>query len=117
MIYKIRITDRAKNDMQDIHQYIANEFQNPTAAKRRISLIQAKIKSLKENPELFATVNDDFLAKSGIRLMVVKTQNVFFIINKNPNIVFIMRILHSRRDWINILSAQIDDLLDEIPPD
>ena len=114
MKYKVQIAKPAEFDIFEIHQYISDEYKNPEAADRRTELIYERMKSLDENPARFALVRDEYLASKGVRLMVVKTQNVFYIIRENPNIVFIIRVLHYRRDCVNILRTQIDSLLKEI---
>ncbi|MCL2637217.1 MAG: type II toxin-antitoxin system RelE/ParE family toxin [Oscillospiraceae bacterium] len=107
MKYKVRIMSRAKSDICDIRQYITDEYKNPQAARRRVLLIQNKIKSLEENPARFPLVRDDLLASNGFRMIVVETQNVFYAIREKENAVSVMRVLHGRRDWVRILKTDI----------
>ena len=103
MTYTIRIMDAAKAEMRDIYWYIAEELQNPFAAVRRISQIEAAIHSLKENPTRFALVRDAYLASQGFRMVVVKNHLVFFIVREEEQAVSIMRVLYGRRDWMRLL--------------
>ena len=102
-MYKVRIMQSAQAEMREIYRYIAEELQNPIAAARRISLIDQKIQSLKENPARFPLVLDDYLASKGFRLIVVQNHLVFFVVRKNEKIVSVMRVLYGRRDWLRIL--------------
>lgn len=104
-MFKVIIMQRAGNDMREIRDYITDEIQNPDAAKRRISLIQSKIESLKENPARFPFVRDSFLASKGFRMMAVKTHNIFYIVREKEKIVSIIRILYERRDWMRMLKT------------
>gem|GEM_PF-39359 len=114
MKYKIIIAPSAKSDMREIHRYIKNNLQNTTAADRRMSLIQTKINSLKENPCRYALVLDEYLALKGIRSVAAKNHTVFYrVCEKRKPTVFIVRALYSHRDWATILKADIDDFLDE----
>lgn len=62
------------NDVREAYWYIAEELGNPTAAERRISLIDAAIQSLKENPSRHSLVRDDFLASKGFRMRILKDE-------------------------------------------
>ena len=110
MIYKVRITDPAQNEMREVFRYIAEDLQNPVAAVRRISQIDEKIQSLKNNPARFPLVRDDYLASKGLRMIVVKSHLVFFIIHEKEHIVSIMRILYVRRDWLRILNIEAENM-------
>ncbi|MCL1789388.1 MAG: type II toxin-antitoxin system RelE/ParE family toxin [Oscillospiraceae bacterium] len=113
MRYDIRITERAKSDMREIQRFITNEYGNSDAAFRRVSLIQSKIKTLNENPERRPLTRDDYLVSRGIRTLVVKNQIIFYIVKNNIKTVYIIRILHVRRDWLTILKSEVDNLLEE----
>jgi toxin ParE1/3/4 len=94
--------------MREIYRYIADDLQNQTAAIRRISMIDEKIQSLKENPARFQLLQDGFLASKGFRMIAVKNHLVFFIIREEAKSVSIMRILYGRRDWLRILKVEAE---------
>ena len=103
MIYTVRITTPAQNEMRGIYRYIAEDLQTPVAAGRRISLIDEKIQSLKENPNRVPLVRDEYLASRGYRMIAAKNHLVFFIIREQAEAVSVMRVLYGRRDWLRIL--------------
>jgi len=113
MSYKIRIMKPAQNDMREIYRYIADDLQNPSAAFNRISLIDEKILSLKENPARIALVRDRFLASKGFRMIVVKSHLVFFVLREESKTVSVMRILYGRRDWLRMLKGEVEILTEE----
>ena len=113
MIYTLKILDSAKADMRGIYSYIAEDLQNPIAAKRRILLIDKAIFSLKENPTQHSLVRDEYLASKGYRLVVAKNHLVFFVVRENAHSVFVMRVLYGRRDWMNILRVEADPSMDD----
>ena len=106
MIYKIRIMKPAQAEMRETYRYIAEELNNPTAAERRLALIDDAIQSLKENPGRIALVRDDYLASKGYRMLVVKNHLVFFIVRENEKAVSVMRVLYGRRDWMRLLKVE-----------
>jgi len=105
MSYKVRIVKPAQTDMREIYKYIADDLQNPSAAERRISLIDEKILELETIPTRYPLVPDKYLASKGFRMAAAKTHLIFFVIREgnDPKIVSIMRILYCRRDWARIL--------------
>jgi len=110
MIYKIRIMKPAQDEMRETYRYIADELNNPVAARRRLSLIDEAIQSLKENPGRFPLVRDDYLASKGYRMIVVKNHLVFFIVREKERAVSVMRVLYGRRDWMRLLRVEAEHL-------
>jgi plasmid stabilization system protein ParE len=110
MSYTLKIMDSAKADMRSIYSYIAESLQNPEAAKRRIALIDKAILSLKKNPTSHALARDEYLASKGFRPLVVKNHIIFFIVREKQNLVFVMRVLYGRRDWMNMLRLEADPM-------
>ena len=113
MIYKIRIMKPAQIEMRETYQYIAEDLQNPTAASRRITLIDEAIQSLKKNPTRFPLVRDDYLASKGYRMIVVKNHLVFFVVREEAKAVSVMRVLYGRRDWLRMLRVEVETVADE----
>ena len=109
MIFQIRIMKPAQTDIREIHRYISDELHNPSAAARRISLIDKAIQSLKQNPARFPLVKDRYLASIGFRMTIVKSHLVFFTINEDESIVSIMRVLYARRDWVRLLKIDSEN--------
>ena len=77
--------------------------------RRRITLIDEAVQSLKENPARFPLVQDDYLASKGYRLVPVKNHLVFYIIRENLCAVSVMRVLYGRRDWKRLLKVETEE--------
>ena len=107
MKYNVRIMKPAQIDLNEIYIHIAEELKNPEAAVRRVSLIDEKIQSLKNDPFRIPLVRDGYLASKGYRMIIAKNHLVFFIIREEIKMISVMRILYGRRDWMRIL--QIDE--------
>jgi len=114
MKYKIIISPSAKSDIREIRKYIKIVLQNPTAAKRRISLLQSKINELRNNPQLYPLLLDDLLALKGFRSVAAKNHIIFYVINEKNSSVYVVRVMYYRRDWANILKDDINNLLNDI---
>ena len=103
MKYSIIVTEPAIEDLQNAVSYIANDLKNQVAAKKFIDESDRIIRSLSEMPERYPVVNDTMLAAQGIRIAQINNYLAFYVIRENTKSVSVLRILHSRRDWMNIL--------------
>lgn len=103
MQYKIRITDLAEKDLEDIGDYIAYELLNGDAAINKIKGIRKKINDLKYFPERNELDEDSYLAELGVRMDYYRNYKIYYVIDKRERIVYIVRILHmlvDSRTWL-----------------
>lgn len=103
MQYKIRITDLAEKDLEDIGDYIAYELLNGDAAINTIKEIRKKINDLKYFPERNELDEDSFLAELGVRMDYYRNYKIYYVIDNREQIVYIVRILHmlvDSRTWL-----------------
>ena len=101
--YSISITHTATEDLKSIASYIANELREPSIAKKLVENIKEVVMSLEQMPTRYSLLRDANLAVQGIRRIMVDNYFVFYIVYENHQVVTIVRILHSRRDWVNLL--------------
>jgi addiction module RelE/StbE family toxin len=99
--YNIEYSKESKQDLIGIKQYIKYNLQEPETAQKLISKIRNEINNLKNNPEMYAIIDDELIKKLEIRKMIVDNYIVFYRI-KNNNIE-IVRVMYGRRNWINLL--------------
>ena len=102
-VYKVNITDTAKQDIRDVGRHIADELQEPAIAAKTTNAIIDAIETLEQMPDRISLVKDKRLAAQGIRPLYVQNYTVFFRIEKSTRVVDIVRVLYSRRDWVSIL--------------
>ena len=99
--YNIEYPKEAKEDLIGIKQYIKYNLQEPETESKLISKIRMSIKSLKDNHEIFAIIDDDIITKLEIRKLIVDNYIVFYRIKDDS--IEIVRIMYGRRNWINLL--------------
>jgi len=102
-VFRINIADVAKQDFRDIKIYITNELQEPVTAIKITNAILDAIDTLVQMPDRVALVKDKRLATQGIRPLYVKNYTVFFRIDDSLDVVEVVRVLYSHRDWASIL--------------
>jgi toxin ParE1/3/4 len=101
--YQVLMTEPATGDLLAIAQYIAKELKEPAAAKKLVSKIRVAVMSLSEMPSRYTLVTDRRLAMLGIRKLPVENYIVFYVISEMNMVVTVVRILHGRRDWEQLL--------------
>jgi addiction module RelE/StbE family toxin len=99
--YNIEYSKESKQDLIGIKQYIKYNLQEPETAQKLISKIRNEINNLKNNPEMYAIIDDELIKKLEIRKMIVDNYIVFYRIKDNN--IEIVRVMYGRRNWINLL--------------
>ena len=103
MMYRVTTLRRAKKDLNNIFSYITEELNDSLLAISLLDAIEAQILSLTTMPNRFALVDDERLAKQGYRLIPVKNHLIFYIVDEQVKRVSIVGVLHSKRNWIDLL--------------
>lgn len=89
---KLRYTPRARSDLAEIHDYIAQE--NPEAAKRIISIIRKAAESLPQTPLVGRTGR-----VAGTRELAVGRFPFVLAYRVDANEVQILSVIHTSRMW------------------
>lgn len=101
--YNINITRPAERDLVEIQRYIFRELLEPEIAKKTVAIIAESIFALEDMPLRNTLVLDSRLANKGIRKLIVNNYIIFYCVNESIKTVTIIRILYSKRAWINLL--------------
>ena len=90
--YKIKIIQRAREDLDNIYRYISSELYAEYAAENLLERIEKSIMRLKDFPISCNYVADEFLRKKGYRKLIVNNYIVFYLVNEEEKQVVIMRV-------------------------
>lgn len=101
-MYKVYYTATAQEDLLSIVEYLSSIRKTPAVAKNLVDEIEKETGILAENPLMFPVSQDDYIAKHGIRHVLIKNYFMFYTIDEDAQTVSIIRILYARRDWINL---------------
>lgn len=94
--YRVRITDEALNDMEEIYRYIAEKLQSPENAAGQYDRIADGIMELETFPERCRLVDFEPERQSGLRRLLVDNYSVFYVIRGNQ--VIVTSVLYSASD-------------------
>lgn len=105
MIYAIKITSQADNDIRNIYEYIAYELQSPENASAQLNRIEKCIMSLDDLPERYRFYDREPWKSCGLHIALVDNYCVLYIIDNDNKTVYIMRVMYSSRD----IDVQLDN--------
>ena len=103
MMYNIHITATAERDILRAADYIEFTLKNPTAADHLLDAATEQINSLSDMPEKFRLVDDPILASWKIRFIIVNNYLAFYTIDKEKQLVIVIRFLYQKSNWNSIL--------------
>lgn len=98
-----RMTQKAGADLDDIVGYLTVELSNPTAASDFVYKLQDSIEKIRSFPESSPLVVNDFMPDTKVRKKSVGNYIVYYLPDDAEKMIFILRIIHSRRNMDEIL--------------
>jgi plasmid stabilization system protein ParE len=102
-MYRVDWARRAKKDLAGIRRYMSKQT---TSLRARMFVKAIKItvdEKISFMPQKYRLLGDPLLAAMGYRRMYVKSYTVLFAIDEAEKIVNVERVIHSKRDLINVL--------------
>ena len=100
----IKLSPEAVKDLQEIQSYIANELCSQQAADRTVSKILSRIRSLSSFPEMGTPLSALLSFDTAYRYLVCGNYTAFY--RTEPDVVYVVRILYGRRDFMRILFGE-----------
>ena len=102
-MYKVTLLYDARLDMSRLFTYISAD--NVTAAKKMREQLHSKMAGLATFPFKYPAIDqDDILGdESEYRYVSVGTYLIFYQVLESENEVVILRVLHSRQNWLQLL--------------
>jgi plasmid stabilization system protein ParE len=107
IVAKVRYSQVAIGDLEQISDYIAEELKNPTAAFNTINRIQDAIDNLSHAPRIGAPLSVRYMSAKDYRFLVCKSYMVFY--REKGDEVYIDRILYGKRDYLRILFGSLSE--------
>lgn len=102
--FRITLTQRAKDDIINIGDYITFTLLEPDTSRNFIKGLRNSISQLKLFPYKFPLVQDDILQRQDIRCMPYKNYYIFYEVVETMQIIIILRIGYNKRNWKDILT-------------
>ena len=94
--YKVRVTDEAFADLNEIYEYIDQELLNPSAAIRIYNALLDGMRSLENMPDRIKLMNSEPEQKRELRLMPVENFAIIFCIREDC--VYVVNVFYGASD-------------------
>lgn len=104
MKFDIIYSDRALNDLRNIHRYIAVELLAPDAAKNVSNKIMDEIDALDEMPNRNPLYEKEPWRSRGLRKLVVGNFVAFYLPMEEQQQVLVITIMYGKRNIAKILN-------------
>jgi len=101
--YQIEIGTQAQADIDDTISYIAQVLQEPRTAGRLYRLLKEEILSLEQMPERYPFEDDNRLRALEIRKLLVKNYKILYFVDRERQLVQIVRVFYAGRDISKLL--------------
>ena len=103
MQYALELTATAKADLSEIFTYIKTAFLDADTARSQVMRIKDTIMGLEQLPERFPLIPRETMGDCDIRKVLVDNYIVFYQIQPQPPIVYVLRVVYCRRNWGTLL--------------
>lgn len=107
--YRVIIEPLAEDDIVRNVEYIAYEKKSPDAARNLLKGLRKEIRSLSINPQRHMFDEDEDLAKKEVRKHYYKNYKIFYLVDEEKKVVYILRVLHMLVDSRVLLFGMIKD--------
>lgn len=111
-MYKVKFSKSSRSDLRNAALYIADNLGNKIAANNLTDKAYKELSSLSDFPERNPLVRYKRLASKGVRMQRINNYLAFYVIDSETQTVTILRVIHSRRDWVSILKNEMGDSQD-----
>jgi plasmid stabilization system protein ParE len=95
MVFRVEITDPARDDIDSATAYIAQD--SPSAAQKWMSGLDNLIQSLEAMPERYPVIPESIGMTRSYRGAVYHSHRVIFRIDEEQNVVYVIRLYHGAR--------------------
>lgn len=107
--YAVHLSGAAKDDIRNLYAYVDGVLCDHERAVRLYGAVKRAVLSLQTMPKRRSLVADDEFAAMGIRSLEVERHLVFYIVQDIPQTVVVLRVLHGRREWRELLEPEASD--------
>lgn len=102
MDWYVEIAVSAEEDIEEIYQYIAISLGEPNVAWNQTERIRDKIGKLSFMPERNPVIQEEPWKSREVRRVNVDNYAVFYLLDRKPAKVTVIRVLYSRRDLSSV---------------
>ena len=103
MRYEVRLTAQAVGQIEETVQYISKILLEPETARKWADTLQYEIEKLGFMPSRYRLMEEEPWRTKGIRKAPIKNFLIYYLIDEEQKVVWIMAVIYGRRDQIGVL--------------
>lgn len=104
MVYKLIVTERAEEQLDESLYYLIYRLKNNIAAKHLLTCVEKVYDRLEDNPYQFPECRDTYLKSLKYREVIITDMPYLMIIKVVDSTVYVMGVFHQLEDYGNKLS-------------
>ena len=101
--YEVIITERAKQELKEIYEYISKSLMEENTADKLIDKIEKELLQLEDIPEGFSVIENYRKKDFEYRRLQINNYVAIYRIDKEKREVYIIRIVYGGRNYLNEL--------------
>lgn len=101
MLYKLIITERAEELLENLVYYLLYRIKNQQAASHLLDRVERIYDRLEDNPYQFPFCRDEYLASKEYREVVLPDMNYVIIFRIAENEVYVLGVFHELEQYRN----------------
>lgn len=102
-MYKIRVSDNARKDMEKMVDYISSELNNPAAAYDLLAEIEKRFELILNNPHMYQLCEGLKDKKNIYRKFCVNNYVIIYTVEEPEHVIRFHRLFYGRQDYINLI--------------
>lgn len=103
MAYKLVKTDSFQRDLDAVIGYIVLSLENKAAAASLLDAIEQCYDGIERMPLMYEACYDPHLRELGYRKVVIRNYIMIYQVDKDREIVNILRLFHGRQDYEKLI--------------
>lgn len=101
--YEVIVTERAKQELKEIYDYISKSLMEENTAIKMINKIENELLKLETVPEGFSVIENYIKKDFKYRRLPINNYVAIYRIDKKERKVYIVRIIYGGRNYLNEL--------------
>lgn len=101
--YEVIITEKAKQELRDIYDYISKSLMEENTANKLIDKIEKDLLQLEDIPEGFNVIENHLNKNFEYRRLPINNYVAIYRVDKKAKEVYILRIVYGGRNYLNEL--------------
>lgn len=99
-LYDYKLTEIAKNDIDQSIKYIKEDLNNHSAAKKLYSKLLHIIENIKSNPRMYSDCSNYYIDNVFIRKAIIDNYVLIYEIDEKRCCINVLRFLYSHRNIV-----------------